>query len=644
MQPRPSGIDRQPRPIRIDVVLGDRRTGLVHLDAPVDSLATTVDLGPVTVELGGSEPSAARGAGPGAGGRGARAAPAFELAWSVANRSDAPVRIRSVALVFAVDGATERLAMVTNGYQSWSPAGLRVLGRDRDPSTAGGPGGSGILRAAHHADAVPVAGDQLRSEWVALIVDRSQTAAPWLVGFDGGDRHDGTIRLTPPAAAAASADRRDGPAGRNRTAECAVEAFLGGARLDPGVSRTLHRVMVDARDELDGPSKLAAWASEVGRRGRARVAHPYVVGWCSWYHYFDAVTEDDFRSQLARSADWPFEMFQLDDGYQRAVGDWLTCSDAFPSSLDSLAAAVSASGRVPGLWIAPFLVAPGSQLFARHPDWMTGEPGPRPAGGEDRRPRRAWWNPAWTGADDGSVYGLDTSSPEVLDHLQTVASELVDAGFRYLKLDFTFAPSVEGHHADETLTPAERVRAGFDAIRRGAGEDTFLLGCGVPLANVVGVVDGCRIGQDVAPVWDLDPDLELVPGYLRTQPATRYATTNTMVRSFMHRRLWQNDPDCVMVRARSTRLTPEQIRTWAMTVAVSGGMAVVSDDLDLVDPPGRSLFDEVVAVGRASDHEARQGRAAVCPDLVDRAEPTRLRAGPFELVVDPQRGRSERRR
>ena len=61
-----------------------------------------------------------------------------------------------------------------------------------------------------------------------------------------------------------------------------------------------------------------------------------------------------------------------------------------------------------------------------------------------------------------------------------------------------------------SLTPAQRVRAGYEAMRRGAGDDTFILGCGVPLANVVGVVDANRIGQDVAPLWTLPPSEEVV--------------------------------------------------------------------------------------------------------------------------------------
>ena len=79
------------------------------------------------------------------------------------------------------------------------------------------------------------------------------------------------------------------------------------------------------------------------------------------------------------------------------------------------------------------------------------------------------------------------------------------------------------------------------------------------------------------------------------------AWRNTLSRSFLHRRLWLNDPDCLMLRTDHTELEPEQMRAWALAVGVSGGMALVSDDLALLGDDARSLLDEVVALGREAD-------------------------------------------
>lgn len=537
--------------------------------------------------------------------------------WSVATRGDVPVQVRSIALVYAVVGARGPVRMFRNGYQSWTPSSVAVLGSDVDPSVrADFP----FLQAVHHADQRRARPGELRAEWVTVLADGwGPTDTAVLLGFDGGDRHDGTLRLL----------RGD------EDIEVRVEAFLGDATLAPGVTRPLHAVMI-ADGAADGASALLeAWADVAGRVGGARTGAPFQVGWCSWYQYFHDVTEADIAANLALADRWPFDVFQVDDGYQAAIGDWLETNDRFPSDLDALAATIGATGRTPGLWLAPFLVAPDSEVARRHPDWIARHV----VDGADAGPLRTWWNPPWGGGEDGFMYGLDTTRPEVAAHLEAVAAAVVEAGFPYLKLDFTFSPSVDGGYADPSCTPAERVRAGFAAIRRGAGDDAFLLGCGVPLSNVVGLVDATRIGPDVAPVWSLDPADEMVAGYLGIQPATAHAFTNTLTRSFMHRRLWLNDPDCLMLRTEDTGLSAAAARTWAHAVGVSGGMALVSDDLSLLGSEARSLLDDVVALGRTAD----AGGGAHCVDLLEHALPGHLSSAAGDLVADPLSGASELR-
>jgi alpha-galactosidase len=536
--------------------------------------------------------------------------------WGLANRGDRNVRVRSVAVVFELIGVVGPLRMFRNGYQSWSPTATAVLGVDVDPSVrADFP----FLQAVHHADQRRARPGELRSEWVTVLADDSG-APPVLLGFDGGDRHDGTLRLH-------EEDDR---------VEVRAEAFLGDAELGAGARRDLHAVEIDRRHGVDPSDLVEAWATRAGARGGARVGAPFQVGWCSWYQYFHNVTERDILSNLSLADDWPFDVFQIDDGYQVAIGDWLETNDRFHSDLADLAGVIRSAGRTPGLWLAPFLAAPDSDIVRRHPDWIARHL----VDGVDAGPLRTWWNPSWGGGENGFMYGLDTTHPEVQYHLEHLAAAVVDAGFPYLKLDFTFSPSVDGGYTDPSCTPAERVRAGFAAIRRGCGNDSFLLGCGVPLSNVVGLVDANRIGPDVAPVWALDPSDEMVAGYLGTQPATSHAFTNTLTRSFMHRKLWLNDPDCVMLRTTDTQLGEAAARTWARAVGVSGGLALVSDDLSLLDAGSRRLLDEVISLGRAADDGVRDGVGARCPDLMEPSAPGRLDSRAGHLEADPFTGTS----
>jgi alpha-galactosidase len=525
------------------------------------------------------------------------------VAWSVANRGDASVRVRSVGLVHGVE-PSGRLRMLRHGYQSWSRTAVATLGVDHDPSTV--TGSIEMVRGMHHADQRRAADGELRSEWVTVLADESTDLV--LAGFDAGATHDGTWRL------------RETDGGVELTAE----AFLGDAVLEPGTRRDLHPHEVRHGD--DAPELLDQWAMRVGRAASARVAEPYQVGWCSWYHYFHNVTEAHLRANLALADDWPFDVFQLDDGYQAAIGDWLETNEKFPSNLGAIASRVEAAGRRPGIWIAPFIVAPDSRIAVEHPEWL--------ATFRNGRPLWGMFNPEWGGGLDGIMYALDTTNTEVQAHLEDVGRSLVNAGFTYVKLDFTFAPSFDGVWSDATRTPAERVRAGFDAIRRGVGDGTFLLGCGAPLSNVVGVVDGNRIGPDVAPSWErTSRDLSL-PGYEAVEPATLHAWVDTLTRSFMHRRLWLNDPDCLMLRTDETAMSPAAVETWARAVAVSGGMALVSDDLALLGEDARALLDEVVQIGREVDLAAQRGPAPRCDDLLERSLPTRLSGAGYGLEAD----------
>ena len=147
------------------------------------------------------------------------------------------------------------------------------------------------------------------------------------------------------------------------------------------------------------------------------------------------------------------------------------------------------------------------------------------------------------------------------------------------------------------MTRAETLRHGLEAIRRGAGDDAFILGCGCPLGQAVGIVDGMRIGPDVAPYWG-----KTASG--AGEPATALAIDAILARSFMHRRLWLNDPDCLMLRARETRLSDDERHALASTIIACGGMLLISDDMSLLDAEAGKLFRAVAKIAEEIDSNA----------------------------------------
>ncbi len=361
---------------------------------------------------------------------------------------------------------------------------------------------------------------------------------------------------------------------------------FGGARLAPGQGRALDGLSLRfGSDPLD---LLESWLAEVAQPAAASAALP--VGWCTWYDYGTRVREEDLHENLAelarRRPDW--QLFQLDDGYQTQVGDWRSLNAKFPAGLGDLVRRCEDAGLAAGLWLAPFTVHSRSQLAQAHPEWLLRRP--------DGRPASAGYNPMW--GLRGGLHGLDCSHPGAQAYLRELVGHLVhELGFRYLKLDFLYSASLYAEAHDPDLGPAERLALGLDQIRSAAGPEVFLLGCGAPLGPCIGRVDGMRVGPDVAPFWF--PTLR--HGLTRDRHALSalFSIRSTLTRSLLHRRLWLNDPDCLLLRQERNRLSAVERATLACAVAISGGMFLVSDRLADLDESAWPHLARIQAVTRA---------------------------------------------
>ncbi len=84
----------------------------------------------------------------------------------------------------------------------------------------------------------------------------------------------------------------------------------------------------------------------------------------------------------------------------------------------------------------------------------------------------------------------------------------------------------------------------------------------------------------------------------------------------MHRRLWLNDPDCLMLRQRETSLNRNERGALAAAIAVSGGMLLLSDDMSLLGPAEAALFRSVAKLGAEVDGDSA-GAPAMPPDLME---------------------------
>jgi alpha-galactosidase len=344
---------------------------------------------------------------------------------------------------------------------------------------------------------------------------------------------------------------------------------------------------------------LDLYGRHVKRANRVRINPWNPVGWCSWYHYFGKLDWPDVLENLDVAArdrrSFPFEVFQVDDGYETEIGDWMSAKPGYPE-LAGLARAIKRKGFRAGIWTAPFSAAETSKLFAEHPDWMVAE------GGKPKPCYRGWGR---------TIYALDTTRAEVKDWLHGIVGTLRKAGFSYFKIDFLFAAAMPGERR-KSVTPIQAYREGLQAVRRAAGED-FVLGCGAPLLPSAGLVDGMRIGEDTAPYWKTKPSAFQGPNAF-------YALRNALMRQFMHRAFWLNDPDCLLLRGRETELARNERELYALAAGALDNMVIDSDRLSLLGPEERDLFRRTLAL--------RGGRSRVEGLLGEGACAIRSRGGP----------------
>lgn len=287
-----------------------------------------------------------------------------------------------------------------------------------------------------------------------------------------------------------------------------------------------------------------------------------LTGYTSWYNYFQKIDENiilrDLKG-LSRARE-SVNIFQIDDGYEPFVGDWLDYNGRdFPNGMKTIADAVHREGYLAGIWLAPFNVQRGkSRILKEHPDWLIRNPDGKPQLG----------CVAWGGA-----YTLDIYNPEVREHLKNVFDTVLnDWGYDMVKLDFLYS---------QCRTPRNNKTRGtimceaMDFLRECVG-DKLILGCGVPLGSAFGVVDACRISCDV--------DLSYGGKFYNSMsinnelPSAQNAINNSMFRRHLNGRAFLNDPDVFFLRDHNLTFTWEQKLLLAKINNLFGRVLFVSDD------------------------------------------------------------------
>lgn len=310
------------------------------------------------------------------------------------------------------------------------------------------------------------------------------------------------------------------------------------------------------------------------------------VGYCTWYYYYQRITEAEAIKNVKFIAshhdEIPIKYFQIDDGYEKDIGEW-EANEKFPNGMKSLVDKINNAGFEAGLWVAPFMIGKKSSLYEKHPDWVLRDKKGNPIEAQKHNPAWGFFNPS---------LALDCSHPEVQDWLRTEFTKITkDWGFNYIKIDFIYAACVSSNFYNKKMTRAQVYRKGLEIIRETIGPNVLLLGCGAPLGPSIGLVNAMRVSTDTAPNWNpiinkMGQKLLNIPNI----PCIFNAMKNNIRSFFMHKKLWINDPDCLMVRFTKTGLKEEEIKTEITCIALLNGYYFLSDDFSQLDKESIKLI------------------------------------------------------
>lgn len=302
-----------------------------------------------------------------------------------------------------------------------------------------------------------------------------------------------------------------------------------------------------------------------------------IKGYTSWYNYYQKINEKIILRDLEAISEKTDKVntFQIDDGYQTSVGDWLSINKTkFPNGMKPIVEKIHAKGWQAGLWLAPFGAQKGSKLASEHSDWLVkGKNG----------------KPIMVGANWGGFYAIDIDNTDARAYIKNVFDTVLnDWGFDLVKLDFLYATAVVPLH---NKTRGQLAYESIDFLRECVGNKQ-ILGCGVQQMPCFGKVEYMRIGADMDLGWKHKFFRNLTH---REDVSTPNAIHNSVYRRCLNNRAFLCDPDVFLLRRSNIKFTFEQQKVLAKFIKLFGSVLFMSDNVDEYDDEQMAVFNDTLA-------------------------------------------------
>lgn len=282
-----------------------------------------------------------------------------------------------------------------------------------------------------------------------------------------------------------------------------------------------------------------------------------IFGYTSWYNYYQDINEEIILRDLM-ALDSRFNLFQIDDGYETFVGDWLNIDEQkFPHGLKPIVDEIHSRGYKAGIWLAPFAVEEKSETFKNHKSWLK---------------KDKYGNLVKCGGNWSGFYALDLDNIEAVNYIKKCLTYYMDLGFDFFKLDFLYASALFEYESRTRCMVQDRAYS----LLREILKDKIILGCGANIINSYDKFDYLRVGPDVSLEFD---DVWFMRFFHRERVSTKHTLQNTIYRSFFNNHLFGNDPDVFLLRDNNIKLSENQRIALTTINALFGHVLMTSDNI-----------------------------------------------------------------
>ena len=327
-------------------------------------------------------------------------------------------------------------------------------------------------------------------------------------------------------------------------------------------------------------------------------------GYTSWYNHYQNINEEIVLKNLDSIDSSHYDLFQIDDGSESFVGDWLDIdANKFPNGLKPIVDKIHQKGLKAGIWLAPLVAEKNSKLFKEHPDFIYRENGKE----------------VYAGCNWSGDCPLDIRNPEVIEYIKKVLYYYKDLGFDFFKLDFLYASCLV---KDKSETRAETMHRMMELIRNELGEDALILVCGVPLSSCFGLTDYARIGPDVSLKFD---DAFYMKLFHRERISTKITLVNTIYRSYFNKVAFLNDPDVYLLRDDNIELNEKQKQSLVILNHLCGSLWMTSDDVSKYDEAKKKQLEEAKQYVGSEITDIRKNKSIIDIDFINKDKKYTLR-------------------